>query len=105
MYSRCFAPFICERPGGLQNNFAIESFMDELAAAQGVDPIDFRLRYLEDARAVATLKAAAQKFGWDSRPSPRNGAGGSGVATGRGVSLAWQSIGEYAVGPAGGDGC
>ncbi len=93
-----FRTLYLRAPGGLQNNFAIESFMDELAAAQGVDPIDFRLRYLEDARAVATLKAAAQKFGWDSRPSPRKGAGGSGVATGRGVSLAWQSIGEYAVG-------
>src|SRR5947208_243959 len=46
------------------NTFARESFMDELAAAAGVDPLEFRLRYLTNDRLRAVLVAAANKFGW-----------------------------------------
>jgi len=45
--------------GAYANVFAIESFMDELADATGQDPIDFRLRHLDDDRAVDVLKTAA----------------------------------------------
>jgi CO/xanthine dehydrogenase Mo-binding subunit len=50
--------------GAYANVFAIESFMDELAAAAGIDPIEFRLRHLKDARARAVIEMAAAKAGW-----------------------------------------
>jgi CO/xanthine dehydrogenase Mo-binding subunit len=53
--------------GAYANVFAIESFMDELAAAAGADPLEFRLRHLEDERARAVLRAAADRAGWAGR--------------------------------------
>jgi nicotinate dehydrogenase subunit B len=53
--------------GGAANTFANESFMDELAAAAGIDPLEFRLRHLSDSRARDVLKAAAEKAEWISR--------------------------------------
>jgi CO/xanthine dehydrogenase Mo-binding subunit len=73
--------------GGAENTFANESFMDELAAAAGADAVDFRLRYLPDARAREVLKAAAEKAGWDTRPSWQGGK--QQPAEGRGVAFAW----------------
>jgi CO/xanthine dehydrogenase Mo-binding subunit len=52
--------------GAYANIFAIESFMDELADAAGIDPVDFRLRHLADKRARAVIEAAAEKAGWRS---------------------------------------
>jgi len=49
------------------NNFARESFMDELAAAAGADPLDFRLAHLENPRIRAVLEAAAKHFNWAER--------------------------------------
>jgi len=46
------------------NAFARESFMDELASAAGVDPLEFRLRHLANDRLRAVLVAAAERFGW-----------------------------------------
>ena len=46
------------------NHFARESHMDELAAAAGIDPLEFRLKNLKDERLRAVLQAAASKFGW-----------------------------------------
>jgi nicotinate dehydrogenase subunit B len=74
-------------PEGPQTSFAVESFMDELAAATGADPIEFRLRHLDNARAKAVLTAAAEKAGWDKRPSPKPGKGSGEIVTGRGVGL------------------
>ena len=51
--------------GAHLNVFAIESFIDELARAGRLDPIDLRLRHLDDPRAVAVIRAAAERFGWD----------------------------------------
>jgi len=72
--------------GGMQNTFANESFMDELAAAAGVDPVEYRLRYLAEPREREVLEAVARKANWESRPSPRKDT--SSVAEGRGVAFA-----------------
>ena len=53
--------------GAYANVFAIESFMDELAVAADIDPLEFRLRHLRDERARAVLLAAAEKADWASR--------------------------------------
>jgi CO/xanthine dehydrogenase Mo-binding subunit len=78
-------------PGQVGTTFAHESFIDELAAAAGVDPIEFRLRHLKDARAVAVLTAVAERAGWDARPSPRHDTGGASPADGRGIALVQRS--------------
>jgi CO/xanthine dehydrogenase Mo-binding subunit len=49
------------------NNFARESHMDELARRCGADPVEFRLRHLDDERLAAVLRAAADRAGWDPR--------------------------------------
>jgi nicotinate dehydrogenase subunit B len=74
-------------PVGPQIHFASESFMDEVAAALSVDPIEFRLRYVKDPRDVAVIKAAAEKAGWQTRPSPRKDQSGDKVS-GRGIAYA-----------------
>jgi nicotinate dehydrogenase subunit B len=66
--------------GAHLNVFAIESFMDELAAAAGADPVRFRLAHLSDPRARQVLTAAAEMAGWDTR-GRRDGVGyGAGLA-------------------------
>jgi len=74
-------------PVGPQIQFASESFMDEVAHTLGVDPVEFRLRHVKDARDIAVIKAAAEKSGWQSRPSPRRDQTGSKVS-GRGIAYA-----------------
>jgi nicotinate dehydrogenase subunit B len=61
--------------GAYANVFAIESFMDELAKAAGTDPVEFRLRHLEDTRARDAVTLAAEKFGWQSGATPGRGRG------------------------------
>ena len=66
--------------GSYANVFAIESFMDELAYAAGVDPIEFRLRHLNDDRARAVIEAVAEKAGWSADERPEGDGRGRGVA-------------------------
>jgi len=87
-------------PNGPQITFASESFIDELAAAAHADPVEFRLRMLtasaaddsgfRRARSIAVVKAAAEAFSWDPRPSPRAASRGD-VLTGRGVAYAFRN--------------
>ena len=82
-----FRPSWIRTPGRMQNTFANESFIDELAAAAGMDPIEFRLAYLDsaDKRGIEVLNGAAALAKWETRPSPKAKANGD-VLTGRGVS-------------------
>ena len=66
--------------GAMANTFANESFMDELAASAGADPLEFRLRHLNDPRAAAVLQAAADQFGWQPRTAPSQSGSGQGLA-------------------------
>ncbi len=75
--------------GAHLNIYAIESFMDELAAAGGIDPVVFRLRHLQDPRARAVIEAVAEKAGWQAA-AKGDGASGAGIAFAR-----YKNIGNY----------
>jgi CO/xanthine dehydrogenase Mo-binding subunit len=87
-------------PNGPQITFAAESFIDELASAANADPVEFRLRLLsagkgddngfKRARSIACVKAAADAYGWDPRPSPKPRATGN-ILTGRGIAYSFRS--------------
>ncbi len=75
--------------GAHANVFAIESFMDELAAVAGADPVEFRLRHMKDPRARAVIEKAARMAGWQA------GAASDGT-TGRGIGFArYKNLGSY----------
>ena len=86
-------------PNGPQSTFGAESFIDELAAAAKTDPLEFRMKMLtaattddpgfRRARSVAVLKAAAEAYGWDPRPSPKP-LGKENILTGRGVAYSFR---------------
>src|SRR5438094_3176617 len=97
-------------PNGPQVTFASESFIDELAAAAKADPVAFRLKLLtasadddggfRRARSIAVIKAAAEKYGWDARPSPRSRRAGN-ILAGRGIAYAFRNqtvVAEIAAG-------
>src|SRR3954447_10380643 len=86
-------------PNGPQPTFAAESFIDEAAAAGKMDPLEFRMKLLKAgthddsgfrrARSLAVLKAAAEAYGWDSRPSPKP-IGKENILTGRGIACSFR---------------
>jgi nicotinate dehydrogenase subunit B len=86
-------------PNGPQSTFAAESFIDEMAAAAKVDPLEFRMRMLmagtdddsgfKRARSIAALKAVATAYDWDPRPSPKRRDTGD-ILTGRGIAYAFR---------------
>lgn len=67
--------------GTFGNIFAIESMLDELAEVAGVDPVEMRLRHLEDARARAVVEKAAEMAGWN--PKSWGNGFGQGIAFNR----------------------
>jgi CO/xanthine dehydrogenase Mo-binding subunit len=73
-------------PARLQNTFAHECCMDEVAAQVKADPVEYRLRHLRDPRLKEVVSAAAKAARWEARPSPRPGLSRTGVARGRGIA-------------------
>jgi nicotinate dehydrogenase subunit B len=82
-----FRPSWIRTPGRMQNTYANECFLDELAAAAKADPIAFRLKYIDpaDKRGIETLNRVAALAKWQTRPSPQQDVSGN-VVKGRGVS-------------------
>ena len=73
-------------PARLQNTFAHECFMDEVAAHVTADPVEYRLRHLRDPRLREVVMAAAKAAAWQSRPSPAPDIPRTGIARGRGIA-------------------
>jgi CO/xanthine dehydrogenase Mo-binding subunit len=62
--------------GAYANVFSLESTMDELARMAGADPVEFRLKHLDDPRAAAVIREAADRFAWSRyQPAPGQGRG------------------------------
>jgi len=78
----------------LPNTFAHESYIDELATEAGVDPIEYRLRYLKDPRAIDLVKAVADRAEWKPRPVWTPPEPDGDVVRGRGFAYA-----QYVHGP------
>jgi CO/xanthine dehydrogenase Mo-binding subunit len=99
---------IMRTPGQRQQNFALEGLMNEAAAADGADPIEYRLAHTSDERMTNLLRATAKAANWEMRPSPHRGARrtGSTPTKGRGVCVMirenayWVGIAEVSVVPA-----
>src|SRR5712671_1967276 len=72
----------------LPNTFAHESYIDELAHEAGVDPIEYRLRYLKDQRAIDLVKAVAERAGWKPRPVWKEPIAEGDIGRGRGCAYA-----------------
>src|SRR5262245_50524272 len=83
-----FRPSWIRTPGRMQNTYANECFMDELAAAAKVDPIEFRLKYLDpaDKRGIEVLTRLKALAKWETRPSPQPGSGSGNSAEGARMS-------------------
>jgi CO/xanthine dehydrogenase Mo-binding subunit len=84
-------------PGKPANCFAVESFVDELAAAAAVDPVEFRLRGLKNPRAIEVINRTAALMKWQARSSP-GGDAGAAIARGRGISYVHYKHNETYVG-------
>ncbi len=68
--------------------FGSECFMDEIASAVGMDPVDFRMTYLKHPRDIDAVRVAAEKAGWVKRSSPQAGINRTAdVMEGRGIAF------------------
>ncbi len=84
-------------PARLQNTFAHESFLDEIAAKLKADPVEYRLRHLSNPRLRDMVQEAAKAAKWDARPSPNPKRKPTGVASGRGMAcVAYERDNGYA---------
>jgi nicotinate dehydrogenase subunit B len=72
----------------LPNTFAHESYIDELATEAGVDPIEYRLRYLKDQRAIDLVNAVAERAGWKPRAVRQEPVAEGDIVRGRGFAYA-----------------
>jgi len=75
-------------PLGPEVHFGSEQFIDEIAAAVGADPVEFRLRYISAPRDAAVVKAAAEKAGWTPHKTHGKRVARNGVLHGRGIAYA-----------------
>ena len=73
-------------PGQFETTFAMEAFIDELAAAAKQDPLEFRLKYLKQPRTLGVLQAAAKRYGWQPRVAFSAGKQSGRMAKGRGIA-------------------
>jgi len=72
-------------PGANSNRFAGEQQIDIMAAAAGMDPLEFRIMNTRDPRMLAVLRAIRNAAGWGSRPAPRRSPGGRGRGVACGI--------------------
>ncbi|KQT55211.1 MULTISPECIES: molybdopterin cofactor-binding domain-containing protein [unclassified Aureimonas] len=79
----------------MPNTFAHESFIDELATAAKVDPIEYRLRYLTDPRAVDLVRAVAERAAWVPHTAPFTHGGEGDILYGRGFAYAVYVHGKF----------
>ncbi|MEA2899542.1 MAG: nicotinate dehydrogenase subunit [Bradyrhizobium sp.] len=84
----------------LPNSFAHESYIDELATEAGVDPIEYRLRYLKDPRAIDLIKAVAKRADWTPRPVWKEPIAEGDIVRGRGFAYALYVHGPFPGKPA-----
>jgi isoquinoline 1-oxidoreductase len=96
-----FATGAWRAPGNNTNTFARESHIDALAAAAGVDPVEFRRRHLSDPKMRRVLDATAERFGWHPAPPPSGR--GQGIALGIDAGTFVGLAVEVAVDPSTGD--
>ena len=82
-------------PANNTNTFARESQIEMMAAAAGIDPVEFRLQHLTDPHLIAVLKAVAERFGWTPAKGPSKR--GYGVALGIDAGTYVATIAEAAV--------
>ena len=98
---------IMRTPGQRQQNFALESLINEAASCAGIDPIQFRLLHTTDQRLIDIIHATAKAAAWEPHSSPHPGTRRTGTepVTGRGVSIMvrqnsyWMGIAEVVVTP------
>jgi nicotinate dehydrogenase subunit B len=93
--SHPFATGAWRAPGNNTNTFARECHIDLMAAAAGIDPVDFRLKNLTDPKMIRLLKASADRFGWTPAKSPSKR--GYGVACGADAGTSVATMAEVAV--------
>ena len=84
-------------PGRMQNTFANESFLDEIIATIGADPLEFRLEHINDSRGAELLRRLGQLAKWEAHKVGNRGHGGD-VLRGRGLSYVHYELSRTYVG-------